>query len=77
MLLSHVQFFVNPRTIAHQAPLSMGGSVIPIEDTAHVKAIGSTIVCGALTMGRAGVLGPGPTAERKKTIKFQLREVYV
>lgn len=39
--------------------------MIPIEDTAHVKALGSTIVCGALTMGRAGVLGPGPTAGRK------------
>ena len=51
--------------------------MIPIEDTAHVKAVGSTIVRGALTTGRAGVLGPGPTAERKKTIKFQLREVYV
>lgn len=40
--------------------------MIPVEDTAHVKAVGSTIVRGALTMGRAGVLGPGPTAERKK-----------
>lgn len=51
--------------------------MIPVEDTAHVKAIGSTIICGALTMGQAGALDPGPTAERKKPIKFQLCEVYL
>lgn len=57
--------------------LTNRASMIPVEDTAHVKAIGSTIICGALTMGQAGALGPGPTAEGKKPIKFQLCEVYL
>lgn len=56
--------------------LTNRASMIPVEDTAHVKAIGSTIICGALTMGQAGALGPGLTAEGKKT-KFQLCEVYL
>ena len=51
--------------------------MIPVKDTAHVKAIGSTIICGALTMGQAGVLGPGPTAEKTTNTNPSYREAYI
>lgn len=48
-----------------------------VRDTAHAKAIGSTIICGAVTMGQAGVLGLGPTAEITANTNPSYREAYI
>lgn len=51
--------------------------MIPVEGTAHVKAIGSTIICGALPMGQAGALDPRPTAEKTTDTNPSYREACI